>query len=204
MPETTYLMSFTAGGLLHHESLKLAQLHEETPDWAALRSQVLDGNLLQMRTMEASKRIFREVARRLQALTAEEMDLLLTGTASEQKHILWLGVCKRYRFIRDFAVEVVREKFLRMDLALSYDEYDIFFADKAEWHPEVEAVAPSTRKKQRQVVFKMLREAELLSAEKQIVPALLTPGTIEVIAADSPAHLAIFSVSPVEVEVWLP
>lgn len=40
-----------------------------------------------------------------------------------------------------------------------------FFYDKAEWDPEVERIAESTRDKQRQVVFKILREAELLTSD---------------------------------------
>ena len=48
---------------------------------------------------------------------------------------------------------------------LTYEDYDRFFYDKAEWHPEVGRVAPSTREKQRQIVFKAMREAGLLSVE---------------------------------------
>ncbi len=203
MAKNTYLMSFTAGGLLYRESLKLAQLYERVGDWAAVRAEVIEGNLLQMRTPTAIKRVFREIAPRLQQLTPAAMDLLLTGTRPQQSHMLWLAVCKRYRFIYEFAVEVVWEKFLRLDLALSYDDYDVFFNNKAEWHPEVEGVAHSTRKKQRQVVFRMLREAELLTADNQIVPAMLTPLEIEVIAGDDPAHLSIFPVSPMELQEWL-
>ncbi|MGC9523722.1 MAG: BrxA family protein, partial [Anaerolineae bacterium] len=125
------------------------------------------------------------------------------GTRHEQNHMLWLAVCKRYRFIHDFAVEVVREKFLRLDLELSYHDYDVFFNDKAEWHPEVEGVADSTRKKQRQVVFRMLREADLLSEDGQILPAILTPREIEIVAADDPKHMAIFPVSPIEIQEFL-
>jgi len=197
-------MSFTSGTLLHTESLTIAERYADLDDWDIVRSQVVADNLIRMRTANATKRISREVVSRLRLLTPAALELLLTGTRQEQLHILWLAVCKRYGFIHDFAVEVVREKFLRLDLALSYDDYDIFFQDKAEWHPEVAGVADSTRAKQRQVVFKMLREAELLTADNRIVPALLTPRTIEVVAADDPADLAIFPISPAEVQAWLP
>ena len=204
MAKNRYSMSFTAGALLFQESLTLAESYDTLGDWSAVRAAVIEDNLLRMRTVSASKRIYEEVTTRLKRLTVSEVDLLRTGTRPEQTHVLWLGICTRYRFIHDFAVEVVREKFLRLDLALSYDDYDVFFSDKAEWHPEVEGVAQSTRVKQRQVVFKMLREAELLTADNQIVPAMLTSLEIEVIAGDDPAHLAIFPVSPMELQEWLP
>lgn len=203
MSEDRYSMSFTSGTLLYRETLTVAQLHERIGEWQAVRDEVIADNLLQMRTLNASKRIFREVASRLKELTPEERTILLDGSRPDQNYLLWLAICKRYRFIYDFAVEVVREKYLRLDLDLSYDDYDLFFNTKAEWHPEVEGVAESTRNKQRQVVFKMMREAELLSKDNRIIPAMLAPRVVEAIAEDSPAHLAVFPVSDVEVGRWL-
>lgn len=202
MVNQRYSLSFTTGALLRRESLTVLALYGECVDWDTVREQIIAGNLLQMRTLNASKRVFREVASRLKKLTPAQQNLLLPGSRPEQNHLLWLAICKRYRFIYDFAVEVIREKYLRLDLSLTYDEYDVYFYNKAEWHPEVEGVAESTREKQRQVIFKMMREAELLSQEDQILPALLTLRTIEVIADDSPAHLSIFPIAPAEIQEW--
>jgi hypothetical protein len=204
MTSATYSMSFTTGTLLYQESLVVARLFAELGEWDAVRQQVLADNLLQMRTENASQRVYREVVSRLKQLTPAQFDLLLQGSRAEQNHLLWLAVCKRYRFIYDFAVEVLREKFLRLDLELAANEYDAFFFDKAEWHPEVEAVTETTRKKQRQFVLKMLREADLLSADGHILPGLLSPTLIAAVAADSPAHLAIYPVSEAELRLWLP
>lgn len=203
MPENKYILSFTAGALLYQESLKVARLYEEMNDWEAARSHVMDDNLLQMRTPSAAKRVFREVTSRLRHLTSDQLVLLLTGTRQEQNHMLWLAICKRYRFIYDFAVDVMREKFIRLDFDLSYDAYDVFFNNKAEWHPEVEGLAESTRKKLRSVLFRMMREANLLTPDGQILPAMLTSREIEVIAADSPSYLLAFPISPTEIQEWL-
>jgi len=196
-------MSFTTGAILYQESLTVAMLFEEIGDWDTVRDRVIDANLLQMRTLNASKRIFREVASRLRQLTAAELELLCTGTRQEQSHLLWLAICKRYRFIYDFAVEVVREKFIRLDFDLPYNAYDVFFNNKAEWRPEVEGIAESTRKKLRQVLFRMMREANLLTQDNQILPAMPTPREIKVIAADSPSYLLVFPISPTEAQEWL-
>ena len=200
MAKDKYSMSFTSGALLYRESLLVAEMYAEIGDWQAVREKVIDENRLQMRTLNASRRIYREVASRLKELTPAEMEVLLDGSRQDQNYLLWLGICKRYRFIYDFAVKVIREKFLRLDLDLTYDEYDVFFNDKAEWHPEVENIAESTRRKQRQIVFKMMRDAELLSARDRIIPTLLTPRVIETILQDSPTHLAIFPISDLDVK----
>jgi hypothetical protein len=203
MTENRYNMSFTAGALLYRESLKVARLYEELGDWEAVRTRVMDDNLLQMRTPSAAKRVFREVASRLKHLTPAQLALLLTGTRQEQNHVLWLAICKRYCFIYDFAVDVMREKFIRLDFDLSYEAYDVFFNNKAEWHPEVEGLAESTRKKLREVLFKMMREANLLTPDNQILPAMPTPREIDVITADSPSYLLAFPISPTGIQEWL-
>ncbi len=190
--DAPYIMSFTAGALLYRESMIVAELVDQTPDWDSVRGQVLANNLLQMRTPSASERIFREVKSRLQQLAPAESRLLLDGSRQEQNLLLWLAICLRYPFIKEFAVEVLTENILRLDFEVSYEDYDVFFNAKAEWHREVEGVMPSTRSKLRQIVFRMMREAELLSANNRIVPAVLTPRLVEVIGQDDPAHLAVF------------
>ncbi len=191
--EAPYNMSFTAGALLYRESMVVARLAGETSDWDGVKRQVLANNLLQMRTPSASQRIFREVTARLQQLSPAQSRLLSSGSRPEQNLLLWLAICKRYRFIREFAVEVVREKYLRLDRAVLYADYDVFFNAKAEWHGEVERLAPSTRSKLRQIVFRMLREAEMLTADNYIVPVVMTPqlaaaiaGTIRLTSPSSP------------------
>ena len=204
MPDKKYSMSFTTATLLYRESITIAELYSEMGDWRAVRDKVVAENLLQMRTQNASERICSETISRLKHLTPAQLTLLQEGSPTEQRFLLWLAVCKRYRFIYDFAVEVVREKFLRLDLELSYEDYDAFFYDKAEWHPEVERVATRTRKKQREFLFKMMREAELLTVDRQIIPVLLTPNSIEVIGQDSAAHFAIFPVYDADIKEWAP
>lgn len=195
-------MSFTTGTLLSHESIVIADLYHQLGDWDAVRTQVIGDNRLQMRTLNASKRIYREISSRLRLLTPPQLELLGDSSLQEQNYLLWLAICRRYRFIYDFAVEVVREKFLRLDRTLTYEDYDAFFHQKAEWHPEVERVAAATRAKQRQVVFKMLREADLLSKDDYLLPAMLTPRLIATIVQDNAAHLAVFPVGDADIREW--
>lgn len=200
--QTRYSMSFTTATLLHRESVTLAALLTELGDWNAVREKVIADNLLQMRTLNTSKRIFQEISSRLKQLTPAELALLRDGTRQEQGYLLWLAVCKRYRFLYEFARDVLHEKLHTHDLTLAPEEYDRFFNAKAEWRPEVEGVSPVTRRKQRQFLFKMLREAGLLTADMQIVPALLTPRLVEAIRQDDPAHFAVFPVSLANLRIW--
>ncbi len=174
MRKDTYSLSFTTGGLFHQESLILAKLYVEANDWDRVRTQVLSENLLQSRTLNTSKRQCREIISRLKTLDPKELDLLISGSAQEQKYLLWLAVCRHYRFIAEFAEEVIRERFIGLKHDLQYVEFDFFFNKKSEWHPELEAIELTTRKKLRQVLFKILREAELLTVRNTINASMLS------------------------------
>jgi len=81
-----------------------------------------------------------------------------------------------------------------MDLILTQVDYDVFFNQKAEWHDEMMRIKESTQNKLRQIVFKMLREAELLTRLNMIIPTLLTPTVQKGILDDPYLTLAIFPV----------
>ena len=195
MADTAYLMAFTAGALLLRESVLAAELYTRLGDWGAVRRELRTGNLLQIRTASAAERRGREVVQRLENLTPSQLQALMVGAHRDQAALTWLAICKRYRFIRDFATEIVREKFVRLDPHLTYDDFAIFFNRQAEWHTEVDRTKPSTRTKLRSNLFAMMREAEILAAGDVIQAALLSQAVIQAIRADDPAQLAIFPVA---------
>ena len=99
----------------------------------------------------------------------------------DQNYLLWLAVCRRYTFIADFAVEVLRERYITLKSDLNYEDFDIFFNQKSEWHIELEKIRPATRNKLRQVLFKILREADLLTTNNMINAAMLSHSLLDAI-----------------------
>lgn len=193
MVATQYVLSFTAGGLLYHESLVVAEeLVRRHFDWKATLQAIKDGNLLQSRTESTAARKLREVRNRLQALNQDEIYLLAEGSRQEQKLILWLACCLRYQFLADFARDVLRSKYLQLDFSLDRNDVDRFIENKAIWHEELEQLAPSTRTKLQTVMLRMLRESEMLSPEGIILPPVLSEKLMRVIANDSPEHFLLF------------
>jgi len=193
-------MSFTAGGLYLRESVEIASLYLDFFDWELVRRKAIESNLIQARTLSSSARISREICFRLGRLNIDELKILLEGTTQEQHQILWLAICRHYRFIYEFAREVVREKYLSLNLDLYREDYDAFFNLKAEWHEELEQLTEKTRLKLRQVVFRMLREADLLTKINKINPAMLTRRVVQTVQKDSPTDLLIYPISDVEIK----
>ena len=194
MRKDTYSLSFTTGGLFYRESLLLAGLFAEVNDWDRVRDKVLFENLLQSRTLNTSKRQCREIISRLKTLDPMELDLLISGSTQEQKYLLWLAVCRQYRFIAEFAEEVIRERYISLKHDLQYEEFDFFFNKMSEWHPELEEIQPTTRNKLRQVLFKILREAELLTTKNTINAAMLSQQLLAAIPRQRRKDILVFPV----------
>lgn len=201
MTQPTYTFSFTTCALRRLESLKLVALHQRVSDWKIVRETVMSENTLQQRTERSRKRLYSELQSRLMMLSSTEQNLLASGTDTEQRQLLWLAVCRRYTFIHDFAVEVLREKALRLDFQMSYADWDSFWASKAITHDELDHVARSTRKKCRQVVFKMMREASLISQDNEIQQLFYSDRLIKTIAQTSAADLQVFPVQSERLQI---
>jgi flagellar biosynthesis regulator FlbT len=199
MTTTNYKTSFTTGGLFLREASKAVELFNPIKDWDQVRERIRAENLLHSRTQTAALRTSRELIHRLEVLTNPEIEILLDGSRQEHLQILWLAVCKQYTLVYEFAVEVIHEKYLRLDLDLPQRDYDIFFNQKAEWHNELDQLTEMTKKKLRQVLFRMLREAEILSPTNQIQPMLLSSRVVDAIAADDPCYFAIYPTSDIDI-----
>lgn len=195
MSTDRYSMSFTTGSLFHRESVMLAALYLDLGDWDSVRDKVISDNVLQTRTLNTLKRVCREVISRLKTLSPGELEFLLETSYQEQAYLLWLAVCRRYRFIADFAIEVLRERYITLKTDLNYEDYDSFFNQKSEWHSELDEIRPTTRSKLRQVLFKILREADLLSANNIISAAMLSPQLIDLISHGNPREILYFPIS---------
>ena len=192
MSNDRYNMSFIGGGLLHHESVKLAALYLDLGDWDSVRDKVMTENLLQTRTLNTLKRIYGEIFSRLCVLNSSELELLVEGSHQEQAYLLWLAVCRRYRFIADFAVEVLRERYITLKTNLTHEDFNSFLNRKSEWHSELDEIAPSTRYKLRQILFKLLREANLLTANNMIHAVILSPRLLDMIYQGSRREILYF------------
>jgi hypothetical protein len=187
-------MSFTSGCLFHRESVHLAELYLALGNWQAVRDDMIAKNLLQSRTANTLKRVCREVISRLRALSIEELRFLTETNHQEQGYLLWVAVCRRYTFISEFAIEVLRERYITLKLDLNLEDFDSFFNRKSEWHPELDEVRPTTRDKLRQVLFKMLREADLLMSSNMINAAMLSPTLVDLLGRGKRRDLLLFLV----------
>jgi hypothetical protein len=189
---TAYRMSFTVGGLFLNEALAAAMAHDRLGDWTQAQEEIQAGAAVGFRKTSSMHRAAREVVTRLKQLTEAELALLRRGTREEQAALLWLAICRTYRLVGEFAVEVLQERFLSLRPELEPEAFGRFIEAKAEWQKELATLKPSTRQKLQQVLFRILREAGLWSREGQIQRMPLSKRLLATLGERNASELAFF------------
>lgn len=187
-----YALSFTSGALLATEAALVAPVYLRNHDWVSTRAQVKSGNLLKSRVANSATRLLGALIPRLQHLSDAELRIVADGTSTERSHLMWAAACRCYGLIGEFAEDVLRERFLTLAGSVSYQEYDSFYRAKAMWHDELDEVTDLTYKKLRQVLFKMMVEAGLLTKQGRIEPALLSSRVAECLNQRTPSDIRFF------------
>jgi Putative inner membrane protein (DUF1819) len=163
-----YRMSFGTGGLYVIEARKLLAMYQDLKSWNEVIELAVTENLLQFKSSASTRRAVREIVTRLRNLSHSEIDFYLAADPSDQAVLAWLAVCRTYKFVADFIDQVVREAFSSYRFELGLSAFDIFFEDQKSDHPELDGITENTRRKLRQILFRMMREAGILTKQGQI------------------------------------
>lgn len=192
MSTPEYTLSFTTGAALIHESVVVAGLYCEFRDWPRVREKVMTENSFQTRTHSTLKKLYGEVSRRLKLLSDEQLQLVATGTAEQVRALVWLSICRQYKFIHDFTVEVSAPQYEMARFLLTYEDYDAFFNTKAEWHDNLDTASKQTKSKARQVLFKMMKECGLIGEDNELQHQKLDGQLTQLIKKSSSDELRLY------------
>ena len=200
-----YTFSFTGASALIAETLVIAEEHNRLKDWKAVEKSLLDNNLLNKVKQATFKREFSEIKKRLSLLTQDQLQLMIHGSLDDAKAMILLSLIKAYTFLRDFIVEVIRNKYLLFDTVISDIDYIRFVNTKSLSHNELNAITEVTAKKVKQVVFKLLEQVGLITQARNgsILKPILNAKVIDVIIDDDPALLSAFLFSNEEIKTLL-
>lgn len=159
-----YSFSFLTGALYLSESVAVAALMRAHHDWNEVARCAAEDNLLRQRTTASRTRLLREIRYRLAQLSPKELDFFCDTDSRSQRQLLFIAVCKHFRFIREFVEEVLRPKALALDNQIHPADFARFFDRKGAESPEVENLTDKSRAKVKQVLIRMLAEAGLLDS----------------------------------------
>ncbi len=188
-----YILSFTAASLRLNEMVKVAQAISNS-EFNNLKELQSSGIVFGSVKTRSTDREFREIKQRISKLTPEQKNVLAHGDYISQKQMAFLSVCKHYDFIRDFTVDIIRDKALVFNYQINESDINAFITSKSTIHPELEEYSDSTLKKGIQVMFRILEQAGIINnaVEKIIQPQIIQPDVIKSIQVDDPQWLKIY------------
>tara|TARA_Y100001954_G_C15753569_1_gene575038 strand:- start:893 stop:1495 length:603 start_codon:yes stop_codon:yes gene_type:complete len=191
----TYDFSFTASSLRLNE-MRLVASHQINGTEIDFVNELGHGN------SSTGKRLLAEFNKRLTFLSEKEKMILVEGDLTSQKQIAFLAICKAHAFIRDFVVEVLREKLLVFDYNITQGDYITFYRRKNDLHPEMDELTEISQNKIKQVTFKILEQSGLIDSVKTkiIQPQLLEDNLISTVASVAPKWLKVFLMSDMDIE----
>ena len=105
--------------------------------------------------MSSAKRIFREISLRLKSLIHQEQEVFIRSNYLDQSILIWIAICRTYKFIGNFASMIISEKFSSYQIELDYNNFNYFYEQQKVFYEELNSLKDSTRKKLRQVFLKL-------------------------------------------------
>lgn len=186
-------MSFAVGGLHLNESVEVARTRLATESWEQTLERVVGDGVGSLPKAASRRRSLREIIVRISTLSPTELEFLVTeADRSERQALLWVATCRAYRFVWEFTIEVIRERALSLKGDLPLESFNVFFESRAEWDERLVAITPTTRAKLRQILFRILREAGILSEDRRILTPNVSRRLHSLLEDHDPGALALF------------
>ncbi len=177
--ENDYRLSFTGASFLLFESVEFAKLCLELGSYTEVVDRLLDAGS-ETRSKSSIKREGREIALRLQMLTPEMLERFAFAPHDEAKIILLYAILRTYPIIKAFCLQVLAEKVAMLDTHLQPYEINAFFRREEELHPSLEEKSEKTKQKLKQVMLRILADADILSSTKEKI--IMKPYIDEILA----------------------
>ena len=120
---SSYTFSFATTALNVHEMGKVDQSIVEKREMDAT-NELGNGKKI------SGQKKMQEYTSRIRTLTTNQLQLLAHGNLNSQRQMAYLSICKSYGFMRDFVVEVLRDKILLFDYQIEDSDYLSFWRDR--------------------------------------------------------------------------
>ncbi len=159
-----YKANITAGALLVPESRKIADLMLRNVSAQEWKESVEQKNILQKLSVSSSKRVASHIRSRLELMKPELWQMVRDGDAVLSTQAIFAAAIKHCRILGDYLDLVVREQFRKLEDKLTPAIWDEFVLACKQRDPLMEDFPPSTAKKMRSVVHKILVEAGYLKS----------------------------------------
>ena len=161
-----YSAKLTAEPFLYNETKIIAQYLLEGISPEELKRKNVKENLIKYKSSKSVVRVNSPIFRRLNIMDSEMLDEFVHADIETSKYILLYTIMKTDRLVRDFVIEVYKDKLLmRKDYIEKFD-IDNWYEEKCILSNTLRERTESTAVKLKQVIMKILQDSGLVIKEK--------------------------------------
>lgn len=164
---TDYSAKTTGENFLYNETKTLASYLLDGEDFEELKRRNIAENLIMYKKEKAITRVNAPIFRRLAFLMEKDMlkDFVYENI-STSKYILLYAVMKTDNLVKDFVFEVYKKKVLEDLEYIEKNDMDDWYQEKMMMSDSLKNVTIATENKLKQVIMKILQDANLVIKEK--------------------------------------
>ena len=161
-----YSAKLTAEPFLYNETKVLAQYLLGGITTEELKKKNVEENLIKYKSTQSVKRVNSPIFRRLKVMDKEMLEKFVCSDIETSKYILLYAIMKTDKLVRDFVIEVYKDKlYMRKEYIEKFD-IDNWYEEKCILSKTLRERTESTSAKLKQVIMKILQDSGLVIKEK--------------------------------------
>lgn len=162
-----YSAKLTGEPFMYNETKIIASYMLEGFSIHELKEKNIKENLIKHKTVGSIKRVNSPIFRRLEVLNTEMLNDFVYSDIENSKYILLYSIMKTDKLVRDFIIEVYKEKLFMRKEYIERFEIDTWYDEKCILSKNLRERSESTSAKLKQVIMKILQDSGLVVKEKE-------------------------------------
>lgn len=179
-----YRTKLTAEPFLYNETKIIATFLVNGEEEEKLRKRNIEENLIKYKSVKSIKRVNAPIFRRLKIMDKEMLEQFIYSDIDNSKYILLYTIMKTDKIVRDFVLEVYRDKLMMNKEYIEKFDIDNWYEEKCILSETLREKSESTTAKVKQVIMKIMQDSGLVTKENakfKIVRPLLKEKYIEML-----------------------
>lgn len=161
-----YSSKLTAEPFLYTDTKIIGQYLLDGEDVQKLKKRNIEENLIKHKKIGSVKRVNAPIFRRLDVMNKEMLEEFVCADIETSKYILLYAIMKTDRLVRDFIMEVYKDKLYMKKIYIERFDIDNWYEEKCILSSTLREKTEATSVKLKQVIMKIMQDSGLVIKEK--------------------------------------
>lgn len=162
-----YSAKLTAEPFLYNETKIIATYLLNGEDEELLKKKNVEENLIKYKSLKSVTRVNSPIFRRINIMDREMLEDFIYSDIENSKFILLYAIMKTDKLVRDFILEIYKDKLLMRKEYIEKFDIDNWYEEKCILSNTLKERTESTANKLKQVIMKILLDSGLVEKDKK-------------------------------------